>query len=125
MHSCTRYVGCTKFNRFELVQRHLVAAIGTETGWIEGELEKLICYCGGPDKPITLAAANSDNAMIASATMTSSKVKPAWRKRFTRVYSSVSANLTSPRRLLSIITDWSSVLRTIRNSNGVMSPLEK
>jgi len=31
----------------------LVDAIGTDTGRIEGELEKLICYIGGPDKPVT------------------------------------------------------------------------
>jgi DNA polymerase III delta subunit len=31
--------------------------IGTDTAAIDSELEKLICYCGGVDQPITLAAA--------------------------------------------------------------------
>jgi DNA polymerase III delta subunit len=37
----------------------LVGALGTDTGRIEGELEKLICYCGGPEAPITLADAEA------------------------------------------------------------------
>ncbi|NOY79373.1 MAG: hypothetical protein GXP31_00055 [Kiritimatiellaeota bacterium] len=36
---------------------YLVAALGTDTVRIETELEKLICYCGGPDSPITIEAA--------------------------------------------------------------------
>ncbi len=36
---------------------YLVAALGTDTVRIDTELEKLICYCGGPDAPITLEAA--------------------------------------------------------------------
>jgi len=36
---------------------YLVEALGTDTGRIEGELEKLICYCGGTGQGISLAAA--------------------------------------------------------------------
>lgn len=39
------------------VVTYLVDAIGTDTGRIDGELEKLICYCGGPDAPVSLEAA--------------------------------------------------------------------
>lgn len=41
----------------EDVSSYLVAALGTDTGRIDGELEKLVCYCGGADHPITLEAA--------------------------------------------------------------------
>lgn len=41
----------------EDVAAYLVAALGTDTGRIDGELEKLICYCGGVHRPITLQAA--------------------------------------------------------------------
>jgi DNA polymerase III delta subunit len=41
----------------EEVAEFLTDAIGTDTGRIEGELEKLICYVGGTDQPITRAAA--------------------------------------------------------------------
>ena len=41
----------------EEVAAYLVAALGTDTGRIDGELEKLVCYCGGVDQPITLQAA--------------------------------------------------------------------
>jgi len=34
----------------------LVDALGTDTARVDSELEKLICYCGGPDAPITLDA---------------------------------------------------------------------
>jgi len=34
----------------------LVEIIGTDTGRVDGELEKLICYCGGPDQAITAEA---------------------------------------------------------------------
>jgi DNA polymerase III delta subunit len=39
------------------VCQHLVGVIGTDTAAIDSELEKLICFCGGPDQPITLAQA--------------------------------------------------------------------
>ncbi|MBT3288663.1 MAG: DNA polymerase III subunit delta [Victivallales bacterium] len=39
------------------VCQHLVGVIGTDTAAIDSELEKLICFCGGVDQPITLAAA--------------------------------------------------------------------
>jgi DNA polymerase III delta subunit len=39
------------------VCQHLVGVIGTDTAAIDSELEKLICFCGGPDQPITLAKA--------------------------------------------------------------------
>ena len=41
----------------EEVAEFLTDAIGTDTGRIEGELEKLICYVGGPERPITRADA--------------------------------------------------------------------
>lgn len=36
---------------------YLTDVIGTDTGRIEGELEKLICYAGGPGQPISREAA--------------------------------------------------------------------
>jgi DNA polymerase III delta subunit len=36
------------------VLEYLVAALGTDTGRIPGELEKLICYAGGPDRPVSV-----------------------------------------------------------------------
>jgi DNA polymerase III delta subunit len=39
------------------VAEFLTDVIGADTGRIEGELEKLICYVGGPEQPITRAAA--------------------------------------------------------------------
>ncbi len=36
---------------------YLVGILGTDTARIDSELEKLICYCGGPDQKITLADA--------------------------------------------------------------------
>ncbi len=37
------------------VREALTDALGANTGLIDGELEKLICHAGGPDKPITVA----------------------------------------------------------------------
>ena len=39
------------------VREYLVDVVGTDTERVDGELEKLICYCGAPENPITLAAA--------------------------------------------------------------------
>ncbi|MCK5803698.1 MAG: hypothetical protein KAI66_12730 [Lentisphaeria bacterium] len=39
------------------VCNHLVEVLGTDTARIDNELEKLICYCGAPENPITLEAA--------------------------------------------------------------------
>jgi DNA polymerase III delta subunit len=39
------------------VVTHLVDCLGTDTGAVDSELEKLICYCGGPDQEITMEAA--------------------------------------------------------------------
>ena len=39
------------------VCQYLVGVVGTDTAAIDCELEKLVCFCGGPDQPITLAAA--------------------------------------------------------------------
>ena len=39
------------------VRDYLVEIIGTDTGRIDQELEKLMAYCGGPDQAVTLAAA--------------------------------------------------------------------
>lgn len=36
---------------------YLAQVVGRDTARIDPELEKLICFCGGPDAPITLAAA--------------------------------------------------------------------
>ena len=41
------------------VRDYLVRALGVDTGRIDGELEKLIAYCGGPEQPVTLAAAEA------------------------------------------------------------------
>lgn len=43
----------------EPVCDYLVDVLGTDTGRIDGELEKLICYVGGPEQPLTLAAAEA------------------------------------------------------------------
>jgi DNA polymerase III delta subunit len=43
----------------EEVAEFLTDAIGTDTSRIESELEKLICYVGGPGQPITRAAAEA------------------------------------------------------------------
>ncbi len=39
------------------VAEYLVGILGTDTLRIDSELEKLICYCGGPREPLTLDAA--------------------------------------------------------------------
>jgi DNA polymerase III delta subunit len=41
------------------VRVFLVDALGPDPARIDPELEKLICYCGGPEKPITLEAAEA------------------------------------------------------------------
>jgi len=41
----------------EEVCAYLVEVLGTDTGRVDTELEKLICYCGGTGEPLTLAAA--------------------------------------------------------------------
>lgn len=38
------------------VCEYLVDVVGTDTGRVDTELEKLICYCGGTDKPVTMEA---------------------------------------------------------------------
>jgi len=39
------------------VAAYLAQVVGSDTARIDPELEKLICFCGGPDAPITMAAA--------------------------------------------------------------------
>lgn len=36
-------------------QAYLVDSLGTDTGRMDAELEKVICYAGGPGRPVTLA----------------------------------------------------------------------
>lgn len=37
----------------------LVDVVGTDTSRVDAELEKIICYCGGPQQAVTLAAAEA------------------------------------------------------------------
>ncbi len=41
------------------VVHYLVEALGTDTERLEGELEKLLCYVGGPGRPVALADAQA------------------------------------------------------------------
>jgi DNA polymerase III delta subunit len=43
----------------EDVGNFLVDIVGTDTSRVDAELEKLICYCGGVDRPVTMADAEA------------------------------------------------------------------
>ncbi|HPY89847.1 MAG TPA: hypothetical protein PLE92_06175 [Lentisphaeria bacterium] len=58
MAACIRAAAADKGVRLAHdVCDYFVDALGTDTSRIHCELEKLICYCGGPEAPITLADA--------------------------------------------------------------------
>ncbi|MGI6354158.1 MAG: DNA polymerase III subunit delta [Lentisphaeria bacterium] len=56
MVACIRTAAADKGMRLpHEVCDYLVDALGTDTSRIDSELEKLVCYCGGPEASITLA----------------------------------------------------------------------
>ncbi|MDD4099064.1 MAG: DNA polymerase III subunit delta [Lentisphaeria bacterium] len=58
MAACIRNAAADKGMRLEAnVCDYLVDVLGTDTSRIGCELDKLICYCGGPEVPVTLADA--------------------------------------------------------------------